>query len=180
MTLWNQIDERCFHAINGISSTIQLDIFARFLSSKITWWAVLAILLTISLILKKKTWLKTLFFCALSVGATDATCAYLLKPSLQRLRPCHQKSVFLRKGSCGSRYGMPSNHAANGAAVVISSWGKVPFKISILISSLAFLVGWSRIHLGVHYPGDILVGWCTGALISWALLRLLSKFKRIR
>lgn len=179
MTLWNQIDERFFHVINGISSTIHLDTIAKFLSSLVTWWSVAILVLVIALILKKKTWLKTLFFCALSVGATDATCAYLLKPSVQRLRPCHQNSVFLRNGSCGSQYGMPSNHAANGAAVVVSSWGKVPFKISILISSFAFLVGWSRIHLGVHYPGDILVGWCTGALISWAVLRLLSKFKRI-
>lgn len=180
MELFRHVDQTLFETINGWGSSSEINGFAKALSALVTWWSVATFILIIALILKKKTWLKTLFLCALSVGVTDAVCTYALKPNVQRLRPCHQKSVSLIAVSCGSRYGMPSNHAANGAAVVVSSWGKVPLQISLLISSIAFLVGWSRIHLGVHYPGDILVGWCTGALVTWTLLRIISAIKRFR
>ena len=32
--------------------------------------------------------------------------------------------------------------------------------------------GWSRIAVGVHFPTDVLAGWCLGALCAWAAWRL--------
>jgi undecaprenyl-diphosphatase len=40
-------------------------------------------------------------------------------------------------------------------------------------------VGYSRIYLGVHYPGDILVGWISGALIGWVAFKLWRPFLKL-
>jgi len=39
--------------------------------------------------------------------------------------------------------------------------------ILVIASILAFLVGLTRIYLGVHWPTDVLAGWCVGT--AWAL-----------
>jgi membrane-associated phospholipid phosphatase len=69
-------------------------------------------------------------------------------------------------------YGIPSGHAQN--AVIV--WGalaqrlrtKLVWGISIVI---IFIIGFSRIYLGAHFPQDVLVGWLVGALLLWVFSR---------
>jgi membrane-associated phospholipid phosphatase len=69
-------------------------------------------------------------------------------------------------------FGVPSFHAQLAATV----WGMVAAfyrKAWIWVAAvvLVFLIGISRLHLGVHFPQDILVGWALGFLTLWAVVR---------
>lgn len=92
----------------------------------------------------------------------------LLKLLFQRERP-----ELWQLMTHESTYSFPSGHALITAAfavtVVIISW-KSRFKWFIIaIASLYTLsVGLSRLYLGVHYPTDVVAGWCLGA--AWAIV----------
>jgi undecaprenyl-diphosphatase len=62
------------------------------------------------------------------------------------------------------RFSFPSGHAAAGLATAL------PFAIALggalgaVVLLLGLAVGVSRCYLGVHYPGDVVVGWCLAGL----------------
>lgn len=69
-------------------------------------------------------------------------------------------------------FGIPSGHAQNAAAM----WGLLAASlkkrwVTALMVLLIFLIGLSRLYLGVHFPTDVLVGWAIGGLLVWAFVR---------
>ncbi len=69
-------------------------------------------------------------------------------------------------------FGVPSGHAQHAMVV----WGMLAAQfrrrwITILSVALIFLIGFSRLYLGMHFPHDVLAGWLIGAVLLWALLR---------
>jgi undecaprenyl-diphosphatase len=101
----------------------------------------------------------------------------LLKHSIMRLRPSNDPvvspyaHVFFTKGGL---YGFVSAHAAN--AFSFATFTAFLFRsrgYSIFIFPWACLIAYTRIYLGVHYPGDILGGMILGILIGWGIFRLL-------
>ncbi len=76
-------------------------------------------------------------------------------------------------------FGLPSGHAQNAVSV----WGAMAVSIRrkwawIAAFLLMFLIGLSRLYLGVHFPHDVLVGWLIGGLLLWALLRCEEPIKK--
>jgi undecaprenyl-diphosphatase len=70
---------------------------------------------------------------------------------------------------CGGGKSFPSSHAANnfGAATILTYFYR---KIAWIFFSLAALVAFSRVYVGVHYPFDVLAGAILGMAISAILL----------
>lgn len=70
-------------------------------------------------------------------------------------------------------FGIPSGHAQNAVVVwgLLAAWIKKTWAWIVAIL-LMLLIGLSRLYLGVHFLGDVLMGWLVGALILWAFLRL--------
>jgi len=102
----------------------------------------------------------------------DAVCAQILKPWIGRIRSSHeiadQINLLVSKGG---KWGFPSNHAANSyAAATVLSYFFKRFKIALY--ALAFLIAFSRVYVGVHYPGDILAGGITGYTLAWGAITL--------
>lgn len=174
-TQLSDLDNRLFDFFNRELTWEPLKEVALFLSNNFTWWATALLVLALGVVLRKKGWVKSLVLCGIALGVTDFTTSQILKKEFQRPRPCHQRAVILRAGSCGSPFGMPSNHAANGAAVFVASSFFVKGPALGVLGGLVFLVGWSRIYLGVHFPFDVLVGWGVGALLGFLTARSLLK-----
>ena len=134
----------------------------------------------------KRGWWILLGVCVV-ILCSDQLSAHVCKPLFQRLRPCFNPEleglVHLPNGLPGGRFGFVSSHAANTFAVASYLTGVLWRRyrwIGWVLYGWAFLSSYSRIYVGVHYPGDIVAGAALGILIGLLgalVLRKLSIYK---
>ncbi len=121
---------------------------------------------------------------ALVIVVTDQMSSSLIRHAVGRLRPANLDNpisdlVHVVNGYRGGRYGFPSSHAANSFGLVFFLFflmRKSP--LPAIMTVWAIVNCYSRIYLGVHYPGDILCGSLVGLLgaaIVWLVYRKLTK-----
>jgi undecaprenyl-diphosphatase len=121
----------------------------------------------------KKGWL-VLAGVALTVLLADQVTSGLMKPYFQRLRPSNEPALegvlHLVDSYRGGLYGFASSHAANttGVALIVFLVLRNFYKWIWVIFIWAFVMSYTRIYLGVHYPGDIIVGAMIGLASGYA------------
>jgi undecaprenyl-diphosphatase len=171
------LDQQLFLFLNSLNSSL-LDPVMYALSGKLIWVPLyIAILVFMFLSLKdRKKFYLLLLFIVLSVLITDQG-SVLIKNIVRRPRPCHEPLldglVHIVNGKCGGMFGFISSHAANAFNVALISLLIIRRRgYTIFIIVWAAVVGYSRIYLGVHYPGDVLAGSVYGTIVGWGVIEL--------
>ena len=130
----------------------------------------------------QKSFFMLLIFVGFLVLATDQI-TNLSKDGFERLRPCHEPAlkemVRLVKPSCGGLYGYFSGHASNSFSLAVFFsfiFGVKYTRLPYLLLSIAFLVAYSRIYIGVHYPLDVVSGMAFGSLVGFVFYFIWRRF----
>lgn len=179
----NALDTKLFLWLNSLHTPF-MDKLMWFISGKEEW--VPLYLVIIGVIIYKYRWRSIYVFIAVGVFVTlaDQISTNVFKEGIKRLRPSHAENlkglVHLYTKSNGEVYfgglhGFVSSHAANSFAM--ATFTAYLFNVkwySISIFAWAAVVSYSRIYLGVHYPGDIIGGALLGFVIGWGVFKLYS------
>lgn len=177
-----QFDKWLLLTLNG-SNSLFMDDLVTILTTASTWIPLYIALLY--LVIKNNENVRQILLvvgcaalCICLTGTIDDT---LVKPLVARWRPTHDPQIGMLvdvvNGYRGGNYGFFSAHAANTFSIAIFFSLLVRSRILTISMILWSLVNcWTRIYLGVHYPGDIVCGllWggCIGVLVYYIYYRI--------
>ena len=175
-------DKQLLLQVNG-SESLYLDRLIRILTNAVTWIPLYLSLFYI-VIRNNETAAKILLvlagagLCVFFAGSLDDL---IVKPTVARWRPTHDPEIGLLvdivDGYRGGKYGFFSAHAANTFSIAVFFCWLVRSKLlSVALVLWSFTNCYTRLYLGVHYPGDILVGLTWGFIVGTAVYFLIRHF----
>lgn len=188
-----QIDQELFRWINQVLTHSSFDVFFPWITDlhKQFWFKffspALLFLIFYSRFEKPRVWnfrafrlsLSSLLLCVSCLGFSDWFGGKVLKKHFDRPRPAAESSnqAVLRSIAHGKSF--PSNHATNMFSLSFFIYF-MGFRGSAFFFVIAFLVAYSRVYNGVHYPSDVLAGVFLGLIWGYLFARLGKKIIPLR
>lgn len=179
-----RIDMQIFLFFNGLHSDFW-DYFMLIFSDRFVWVPFYASFLFVMVRnFPIKVVLITLIVITLIITLCDQTASGLLKPMIGRMRPSNPDNpispmVHIVQGYRGGSYGFPSSHAANAWSMAFFARYLVRrSKLTLFLCLWAFITCYSRMYLGVHYFGDVLVGTIIGFIYATLCYYIFQHFLR--
>ncbi|HET8724586.1 MAG TPA: phosphatase PAP2 family protein [Anaeromyxobacteraceae bacterium] len=174
------VEERLFRAVN-VDAGPAVDAAARLLSSP-AFGAAVAVTLAAALAARRRDarWAWVLALAA-ALALSDGLGSQLVRPLLPRARPVYALPAgTVRNVAPAANVGsIPSLHAANFFAMALVGSAGWP-ALAPFLYAIATMVAWSRMYVGVHWPGDVLLGAAWGTLWGWAAVAALRAALRRR
>ena len=171
-------------AVNG-SSSLYLDSVVKTLTTAATWIPLYVALFY--LVMKNNDFVRRIVFivfcaglCYLFAGAVDDG---IVKPAVARWRPTHDPvigwQVDVVNGYRGGKYGFFSAHASNTFSIAVFFSLLMRSRLLTLAMVTWSLINcWTRLYLGVHFPGDILCGLLWGGIVGSLVYCLFLRVER--
>lgn len=160
------------------------DAFWYIMSKKLVWVTLGAIFLFGMSNRNFREYIPIVLCLALTVTMCDQVSSSFIKPFFSRIRPSHNPEICDMLHYIGSyrggRHGFVSSHAAN--AFGVATYVSLIFrrnKITVPLFLWSLLVGYSRIYLGVHYPGDVLGGAVIGVICGYVCYNVLIYVRKM-
>ena len=167
-----QFDEWLFSLLNGTWRAGFLDAIAPIWRNKFFWIPLYLFILALVGVNYTKRFLPFLIFALLTIAVADTLSSKVIKPTVQRERPCraeHLAKPAVVLISCGGGYSFTSSHATNHFA--IACFFLLTIGVLFRYGHLLFLlwagsISYGQIYVGVHYPLDVIVGAIIGSSIG--------------
>lgn len=172
------LDRQLFYIINKDASNSLFDLFFPAITDlhKNKYFIFVAVAALCFWIWRgKRKAIQKLILLIVVMGLTDLVAYHGFKKHVPRLRPSIALADAIVRAPVFGERSFPSNHASNMFALATFMSFVLP-QFSFLWYGWAFLIAYSRVYCGVHYPGDVIAGAILGYLISKSCIYLFKKF----
>jgi undecaprenyl-diphosphatase len=166
-------DERIFRLLNGDWLHPILDRLLPFVSDPRTFTLPCIVAAVVIVLVGRLRGLRFLVLAVATVVVADAIGTHIFKYSFLRARPCISLTDVTLLMGCTNLPSFPSNHAVNTSALATLAVLYMP-RLWLPATALVWLVGYSRVYVGVHYPLDVLAGIVLGIVVALVLSRVMN------
>ena len=172
------LDEALFRLINIQWAHPFLDAVLPVLRDRVTWIPAYVLFSLWLLWRWRYRGIAMVLVIAASVGLGDLVSSSLVKPLVQRDRPCQADGLseeLVLRVHCGAGKSFTSSHATNHMAMAVAILLVLPSRrrwLDALLITWALSIGYAQVYVGVHYPADILAGALLGTALAFLVHRL--------